>query len=67
MAWRPGAADRRRGVLFFNLLAAAPASTFKRHGKVINFDGDGCPVGMDWGLSQASPEDLRQLHDVING
>lgn len=58
--------------VFFSLLGGGTGQYFfkRQGGKVINYDGDRVPLSeVDWGqlLSQASPEDLRQLHDVING
>ena len=58
--------------LLFTLIGGGTGQyIFERHGgKVINIDGQEVPLSqMNWGemLSKASPEDLRQLHDVING
>lgn len=58
--------------LLFTLIGGGTGQyMFERHGgKVINVDGHEVALSeMNWGelLSKASPDELRQLHDVING
>ena len=62
------------GVVFllFTLIGGGTGQyMFERHGgKIVNIDGHEVPLSeISWGefLSKASPEDLRQLHDIING
>ena len=58
--------------LFFTLLGGGTGQfLFSRHGgRVINFDGQEVPLSqVDWDkmLATASPDDLRQMGEAING
>lgn len=58
--------------LFFTLLGGGTGQVmFSRHGgKVVNFDGQEVPLSqVDWDrmLASASPDDLRQMGEAING